>query len=144
VNFRLQDERELTVLGIHARVSNAAPEKIGDLWRKFHALGDAKSIETRLNDAVYSVYCEYEGDFTAEYTVLIGCAVDADAAVPEAMKKIKIEAGKFAVFEPVGELPRSLWETWAKIWQTQLDRRYEADFDRYGSDGKVTVYVGVR
>jgi predicted transcriptional regulator YdeE len=140
----LQDERELTVLGIHARVSNAAPEKIGDLWRRFYALAGARAIEARLNDAVYSVYSEYEGDFTAEYTVLIGCAVEPDTTVPETMKKIKIEAGKFAVFEPSGELPRSLWETWAKIWQTPLDRRYEADFDRYSGDGNVTVHVGVR
>ena len=144
MSFTLVDAERLAILGIYARASNAAPEKIGDLWRRFHALGGAAAIDARLNDAVYGVYCEYEGDFTGVYTVLIGCAVDADAAIQDGMKKIAIEAGTFAVFEPVGELPMSVWETWAEVWEMPLDRRYQADFDRYGSDGNVTVHVGVR
>jgi predicted transcriptional regulator YdeE len=144
LSFELRDESGLTVLGISARVSNAAPEKIGDAWRRFHSIGSAAAIDARLNDAVYSVYCEYEGDSNGVYAVLIGCAVGVDAATPEGMKKIEIEAGQFAVFEAVGELPKSVWETWAEIWKTPLDRRYQADFDRYGSDGNVTVHVGVR
>ena len=144
MSFTLRDGEGFTVVGICARVSNAAPEKIGDLWRRFHAMGDAAAVDARQNDAVYCVYCEYEGDFTGAYTVVIGCAVDADAAASEGMKKIRIKAGKFAAFEPVGELPMSIWETWAEIWKTPLDRRYQADYDRYGSDGNVTVHVGVR
>jgi len=38
----------------------------------------------------------------------------------------------------------SVFATWAEIWKTRLDRRYDADFDRYGGDGKITVHVGVR
>jgi predicted transcriptional regulator YdeE len=144
VSFEFRQERGLTVLGIYARASNAAPEKIGDLWRRFHAMGSAGAIDARQDDAVYSVYCEYEGDFTGVYTVVIGCAVDANAAIPDGMKKIEIDAGRFAVFEPVGELPKSVWEAWAEVWKTPFDRRYQADFDRYGSDGIVTVHVGVR
>jgi predicted transcriptional regulator YdeE len=70
--------------------------------------------------------------------------VDTDAAVPEGMKKLAIEAGRFFVFEPVGELPKSIFDTWAEIWKMPADRRYQADFDRYGSDGKVTIHLGVR
>jgi predicted transcriptional regulator YdeE len=140
----LCDEESLTVLGIFARASNAKPEKVGDLWRSFHALGGATAIAARQSDAVYNVYCEYESDHTGEYTVVIGCAVDADAAAPKGMKKIAIEAGGFAVYEAAGELPRSVWETWVRIWKTPLERRYRADYDRYGDDGRVTVHVGVR
>jgi predicted transcriptional regulator YdeE len=132
VSFTLQKAKHLTVLGIYARASNADPQNIGILWRKFQAMGSAGAIEARSDDAVYCVYCEYESDFNGAYTVLIGCAVDAAARVPEGMKKIRIEAGKFAVFEPAGELPTSVIET------------YQADFERYGGGGKVTVHVGVR
>jgi predicted transcriptional regulator YdeE len=143
MNFQWRYEDDIAVLGSYARASNAAPEKIGDLWRRFHAMGNAQAIDARRDDAVYSVYCEYVGDFTGEFTVVIGCAVDADAAVPDGMKKIAVKAGRFAVFEPVGELPMSVFETWAEIWKMPLERRYQADYDRYGSDGKVTVHVGV-
>jgi len=144
MSFTLRDADRFTVMGICARAENANPGKIGDLWRSFHAMGNAGAIEARLDDSVYCVYCEYETDFTGGFTVLVGCAVDADAAVPDGMKKLEIEAGKFAVFDVVGELPKSILETWAEIWNTPLERRYRADFDRYGSDGKVTILVGVR
>ncbi len=144
MSFTLQDEGGLTVLGIYVVASNATPQKIGDLRRRFDAMGGAGAIGARLDDAVFSVYCEYEGDFTGDYTVVIGCAVRADAKVPEAMKKVEIQAGRFAVFVPAGELPKSVFETWAEIWSTPLDRRYQADFDRYGVHGEVTVHVGVR
>jgi predicted transcriptional regulator YdeE len=144
VSFELREESGQTILGIHARASNAEPEKIGDLWRRFHTLGGVAAIESRLDDTVYGVYCEYEGDATGPYTALIGCSVDADVAVPEGLKKINLTAGKFVVWEVSGDLPKALWDAWAEIWKMPLDRRYEADFDRYGSDGKVTVHVGVR
>jgi predicted transcriptional regulator YdeE len=144
LSFRLCDSEGLIILGIYARAGNDNLEKIGDLWRRFHAMGGPAAIPARRDDAVYCVYCEYETDFTGAFTVLIGCAVDADAEIPDGMKKLAIEAGEFAVFEPMGELPMSVLETWAEIWNAPLDRRYQADFDRYGSDGKVTVQVGVR
>lgn len=144
MSFKLHDAEDLTILGIYARAGNEDLAQIGDLWRRFHAEGGPTGIAARVDDSVYCVYCEYETNFTSAFTVLIGCAVDADAAIPAGMKSLKIEAGKFAVYEPSGELPKSVFETWAEIWNTPLERRYQADFDRYGSNGKVTIHVGVR
>lgn len=144
MSFTLCDADRLTVMGIYARAENANPGKIGDLWRSFHAMGNVAAIPGRADDSVYCVYCEYETDFMGGFTVLVGCAVEGDTAVPEGMKKLEIEAGKFVVFDVVGELPKSIFEAWAEIWNMPLDRRYQADFDRYGSDGKVTIHAGVR
>jgi predicted transcriptional regulator YdeE len=144
LKFKVMDGDELTVLGIYARTGNDNLEQIGELWRRFREMGGAAGIAARTGDSVYCVYCEYETDATGAFTVLIGCAVDADAEIPEGMMKLAIEAGRFFVFEPVGELPKSVFETWAEIWSMPIDRRYQADFDRYGNDGKVTVHVGVR
>ena len=142
MSMSILNEEALTVLGIHARASNAAPQKIGDLWRRFHALGNQEAIPGRQGEAVYSVYCEYEGDFAKPYTVVIGCEVADDAVVPDGMKKVSIAPGDFAVFPVEGELPMSVFKTWAEIWETPLKRRYQADFDRYAEDGTVTIYVG--
>jgi predicted transcriptional regulator YdeE len=144
LNFKVIDGDELTVLGIYARTGNDNLAQLGDLWRRFQEMGGPAGIAARTGDAVYCVYCEYETDATGKFTVLIGCAADADAEIPEGMMKLAIEAGRFFVFEPVGELPKSVFETWAEIWNMPIDRRYQADFDRYGSDGKVTIHLGVR
>jgi predicted transcriptional regulator YdeE len=107
-------------------------------------MGGAKAIAGRLDDAVYGIYCDYASDWTGEYTVVIGCEVDAAApAPPDGMRRVEIGPGRFAVYTPAGVLPMSVWATWAEVWKTPLKRRYAADFDRYGADG-VTVWVGVK
>jgi predicted transcriptional regulator YdeE len=142
-SYEMRDEAKLTIVGLSDRVSNADAYKIGDLWRRFHAMGDGDAIPARTSDAAYAVYCEYEGDHTQAFTAVIGCAVAPDAAVPEGMRKITIEAGRFAVFQPVGEMPQAVFDAWAEIWGTPLERRYQADYDRYGG-GPVEIHVGVR
>jgi predicted transcriptional regulator YdeE len=142
--YEVRDEARLTIVGISDRVSNAEPSKLGDLWRRFHAMGEGKAIPGCSSDAAYGVYCEYEGDYTQPFTALVGCAVEPDTAVPEGMRKIVIEAGRFAVYQPTGEMPHGVFETWAEIWQTPLERRYEADYDRYGGGQAVEIHVGVR
>ena len=134
----------LTVVGIAARASNAEPKLIGDLWRRFHALGDQKIVESRLDETVYCVYCEYESDASGPFTVVIGCAVAADSVVREGLKKVDIPAGEFAVFPVSGPLPAGVFAAWKEIWKTPLQRTYAADYDKYAADGIVTVYVGVR
>jgi predicted transcriptional regulator YdeE len=144
MSYERQFGEALTVMGIATRASNSDPKKIGDLWRQFHAMGDHKIVEARLDDTVYGVYCEYEKDLSKPYTVVIGCAVPADAVVPEGLKKVQIEAGEFAVFPVTGPLPVGIFAVWGEVWTTALERRYQADFDRYEPGGTVTVHVGVR
>lgn len=144
MSYELRAENGLTVLGIFTTASNASPQAIGDLWRRFHAMGDQNVIAVRQDDAVYCVYCEYEGDWTKSFTVVIGCAVARDASIPEGMKKIDVQAGTFAVLQALGELPKGVFEAWDEVWKTPLDRRYQADFDCYKKDGAVSVHVGVR
>jgi predicted transcriptional regulator YdeE len=144
VSYERQFAEAVTVMGIATRASNAEPQKIGDLWQKFRALGDQKIIEARLDDTVYGVYCEYKGDASQPFTVVVGCAVRANAAVPEGLKKIEIEAGQFAVFPVTEPLPMGVFAVWGEVWSTPLDRKYQADMDRYEPDGTVTVWVGVR
>jgi len=149
LSYQVQAADGLTVLGLSTRASNANPAGIGDLWRRFHSLGSQKIVTARLGETVYGIYCEYESDADGAYTVVIGCAVPPETEVSEemkkaGMKKIDIAAGNFAVYRVEGELPQAVFNTWASIWQTPFDRRYQADFDRYGEDGSVTVHVGVR
>jgi predicted transcriptional regulator YdeE len=117
LSYELRDKAGFVVMGISARVSNATPGRIGDLWRRFHFLGDAQCVEGRLDDAGYCVYCEYEGDYTQEFTVVIGCAVGDGVSVTEGMKKIEIAAGRFAVLQVTGKLPQGVFDAWGEVWK---------------------------
>lgn len=134
----------MTVMGIHARVSNTELSKLGDLWRRFHAMGDHQIVEARLNDMHCCVYCEYEGDHTQAYTVVIGCEVAEGTAQVEGLKTVRVGGGKFAVYKLPYERPNPVFATWETIWATPLDRTFLADFDRYGAADGISVNVGVR
>jgi predicted transcriptional regulator YdeE len=142
LSYELQSEGGLTIVGIFTTASNANPRLIGDLWRSFHAQGDLKTMPDTKDDATYCVYCEYEGDASQPFTVVIGRAVHPAATIPKGMKKVDIAAGKYAVYRAVGELPNGVFAAWAEVWQTPLDRRYQADYDRYDAAG-ATVHVGI-
>jgi predicted transcriptional regulator YdeE len=111
-------------------------------------MGDHQIVEARLNDMHCCVYCEYEGDATQPYTVVIGCEVAEGTPEVEGMKTVRIEAGKFAVYTRPYAQPNPVFATWEEIWATsldgRLDRSYQADFDRYGAAEGITVNVGVR
>ncbi|NOW05275.1 putative transcriptional regulator YdeE [Clostridium beijerinckii] len=45
-------------------------------------------------------------------------------------------------------MEKAVVETWSKIWQMDLDRRYEADFEEYlNSDfdnAKIDIYISLK
>jgi predicted transcriptional regulator YdeE len=144
VSYQLSELPGVTVMGVHTRASHAELNKIGDLWRRFHAMVDHKIVATRRNDMHYCVYCEYEGDHTQPYTVVIGCEVAEATPEVEGLKTVRVEAGRFAVYMRPYERPNPVFATWEEIWSTPLDRSYQADYDRYGAAEGISVNVGVR
>ncbi|MDP9039915.1 MAG: GyrI-like domain-containing protein [Acidobacteriota bacterium] len=143
MNDELAELPGLTVMGLHTRASNRELNRIGDLWRSFHAQGDHVIIPARVDDAHICVYCEYEGDHTQPYTIVIGCEVPPGTPTLDGMKTVRVEPGRFAVYRRAYARPNPVFVTWEEIWKTPLDRRYQADYDRYGSDG-ISVNVGIR
>ena len=144
MSYDIQYESSFAIAGIAARASNSNAHEIAELWRRFYEAGIAEQIAARMDDSVYGVYSDYEGDHTGIFTVTIGCAVTEIAPVPEGMSKITISAGRYAVFSVSGQLPQSIETAWSSVWNTPLDRLYRSDFERYPRDGAVTLHVGLR
>jgi predicted transcriptional regulator YdeE len=144
MSYQLIELPGITVMGIATRTSNAELNKIGDLWRRFHAMGDHRIVEARLSDLHYGVYCEYEGDLTQPYTMVIGCEVAEGTPPAEDLQVVRVEAGRFAVYKLPYERPNPVFATWEEIWKTPFNRRYQADYDCYGAADGISVHVGVR
>jgi len=144
MNYDVRQEAALKIVGIATRTANSRSHEMGALWEKFYKTGVAEQIPARLDGAIYSVYSEYESDFNGPFTVLIGCAVPEGVPASPGLSQKTIHAASYAVFEVVGELPKSVATAWTAIWKTPLDRLYDTDFERYAKDGAVTVHVGIR
>ena len=141
------------VIGIAKRTSNVegqASVDIPALWQKFMAENVVAKIPNKLSEEVFCVYTEYDSDHNKPYTTLIGCKVANLNDVPEGFKGITIEGGEMKKFTAKGDLMQGvIWQEWAKIWDLDLDRTYQSDYEVYSAkaqnpqDAEVDIFVGI-
>jgi predicted transcriptional regulator YdeE len=141
------------ITGISTRTTNengAAATAIPQLWQRFIAENLAAQISGKNNADVYCVYTDYEKDHTRPYTVILGCRVDAAAAIPPGLQQVRIQEGSYRVFTAQGDLTAgAVFGAWTKIWNTVLPRLYRTDFEVYGAkaqnplNGEVDIFVGI-
>ncbi|MDR1201957.1 MAG: effector binding domain-containing protein [Tannerellaceae bacterium] len=144
----------IQIIGISVRTSNAAQPVTNDistLWGRFWNEHILSKIPHKMNDDIYAVYTEYEGDANAPYTTVIGCRVSSLDTIPEGMKGVTIEGGDYAKTHVNGKLSDGIVQQgWSSVWQANLDRKYQADFEWYKCDGfdpdqaEVDIFVGLK
>ncbi len=141
------------VVGLSAVISgrDAAAEEINALWERFFQESVGQLVEGRVDDVIYAVYSDYEGDHTQPYRLTIGYKVGGDEPeIAGHLHHVRVRTADYAMMSAAGEQPTALIETWTAIWQSDLDRCFETDFEVYGQrffeEGvhEVLVAVGVR
>jgi predicted transcriptional regulator YdeE len=88
------------VIGIWIRTTNQEQQAMSDiqvLWGRFIAEQIPSKIPNKVNDTVYSIYTEYEGDYTKPYTTILACEVSSLEEIPEGMKGLEIAGGDYLV-----------------------------------------------
>lgn len=142
------------VIGIHTRTTNANGQMghdILELWKRFLGENIQSQIPHKADSTIYSVYTDYEGDFTKPYTVVLGCKVLNLNNIPDGMVGITVPEGEYTPFTAQGNLNEgAVFEAWSKIWKAPLNRTYLADFEVYGEkaqnpeDAEVDIFIGVQ
>jgi predicted transcriptional regulator YdeE len=151
-DYKVIQKTSLNIVGIECRTSNATedgPQDIPQLWGRFYDEDIINKIPNKASHEVIALYCDYEGDYTQPYSLVIGCPVTSLDNIPEGMVAKIIPAGSYAIFRAIGEYPSKLIETWGNIWQTELKRTYTGDYEFYGekfssgSPQEVDVYIAI-
>ncbi len=148
-----KDIQEFYIIGISVRTTNAngqGAKDIGALWNRFIGEGIAEKIPNKSGFDIYSVYTEYEGDYTLPYTTILGCKVNSIDEIPDGMIAHQIGNGKYQLFVAKGNLNEGVVVAeWQKIWNSDLVRKYTSDFEIYGAkaqnpeDAEVEIYIAV-
>ena len=63
------------VIGISVRTSNENGQAANDipaLWNRFRLENIGAKLINKTGDEVYSIYTDYEGDYTQPYTTILG------------------------------------------------------------------------
>lgn len=142
------------VIGISVRTTNEngqSAQDIGQLWARFMSEKIGEQVPNKSSEDVYCVYTNFEKDHTKPYDTILGFRVNTLESIPEGMAGHTIEGGTFSQYLSKGDLTqgKAVYETWAEIWQTDLDRTFTSDFEVYGekaqnpTDAEVDVFVAV-
>jgi predicted transcriptional regulator YdeE len=142
------------IIGISIRTTNEngqASKEIAELWQRFMSENIISKIPNKMDNAVYSLYTEYESDHTRPYTTILGCKVGNLDNVPNGMVGNSFDGGNYVKTTAKGDLMQGLIVNhWSKIFEMDLERIYTADFEVFGekaqnpSDAEVDFYVSIK
>jgi len=143
------------IIGISVRTTNENDQGAKDipaLWGKFMNEQTLPAIPNRVDDTVYCLYAEYEGDETKPYTTILGCKVTSLDVIPEGMIGKAFDGGDYLKTTAKGDITQDLViDKWSEIWQSKLDRSYSVDFEVYEQnrilnplDAEVDFYIAVK
>lgn len=124
------------LIGIAVRTTNhnnIAAQDIPKLWGRFMSENIAEKIPNKVSSEVFSLYTNYQKDYTEPYDTILGCKVSSLENIPEGMVGQAFDGGDYAKFISKGDLTKGvIINSWKEIWNTDLDRAYSADFEIYG------------
>lgn len=141
------------LIGLAVRTTNQnnqAMKDIGELWGRFLSEDIPSQIPNKVSEDKYCVYTDYESDANGPYTTLLGYKVSSLDNIPKGLTGKEIPTAKYQVFSAKGKLPDIVIQTWQKIWSSEINRAYTADFELYKADSvgpeiaEVETYVSVK
>lgn len=142
------------IIGISIRTTNEngqASKEIAELWGKFMSESILEKIPNKVDKEIYSLYTDYESDHTKPYTAILGYKVENLDNIPSGMVGKSFSGGTYTKTTAKGDLMQGLVvNQWSKIFEMELDRTYDADFEIFGekaqnpSDAEVDFYVGIK
>lgn len=152
MNYELINLKAKKVAGLTIRTTNEDMKCIKDmevLWGRFYG----ENIPQKLNEIAgavsYGVYNNYESDITKPYDYTAAMDVLSDNQ-DEGVSVIDIPAGKYALFSAKGDMVKIVGELWQTIWEADLQRTFECDFESYTvgeaglSETLVEIYISVK
>lgn len=130
----LANFKAFTIAGVSVVTDNEkGTDDINALWERFFESHVGQALEAQKeDDVIYAVYSDYEGDHTKPYRYTIGYKLKNTDGIPAELQSIQVEEAEYAMLSAQGPQPQALIDSWKAIWQGELDRRFQTDFEIYG------------
>ena len=138
----------LHVIGIELRTHNGeAQQTIPPFWQRFSAEAPLRTLPHRLSSDVLAVYTHFAHagvDNAGPYSLVIGAEVAPETEVPAGMVRVVVPASQRALFTVPAGRHDLVGPAWQAIWERhELRKTYIADYERYGTDGAIGIFVGI-
>lgn len=146
--------KKFSVIGISVRTTNEngqATQDIPALWNNFMTNGIADKIPNKIDNSIYCIYTEYEKDHTKPYTTILGCKVSDLQTIPDGMVGKTFDEANYTKIVAKGNILQGMvFNEWTKIWNSNLDRTFTADFEVYGGkaqnpeNAEVDIFIAIK
>lgn len=121
-------------------------KKIELAWHNFSE--KCSEVEDKITNKPICTYSNYESDEKGLYDVSIGYEVKNDSCLKTDWVKKIIPAGKYAKFVVKGNMVKEISNFWQNLWQMDLPRKFECDFEECQNmdmlNAEVHVYISVK
>ncbi|MBP3799187.1 MAG: effector binding domain-containing protein [Ruminococcus sp.] len=149
MQYETVELNEAKVAGFTVRTNNSSPDmgtSIGALWQRFFTAEGYAALPDKTTGKTMGIYTDYENDEHGDYTFMTACAVNGD--VPDGYEVRTLPAGKYAKFIVKGNMMTAVADFWQKLWQMDLARTYEFDFEEYQNadmeNCEIHIYIGIK
>lgn len=146
--------KKFSVIGISVRTTNEngqATQDIPALWNNFMTNGIADKIPNKIDNSIYCIYTEYEKDHTKPYTTILGCKVSDLQTIPDGMVGKTFDEANYTKIVAKGNILQGMvFNEWTKIWNSNLDRTFTADFEVYSekaqnpANAEVDIFIAIK
>jgi predicted transcriptional regulator YdeE len=127
-----QKIQKFNIIGIYVRTTNEdgqAGNDIPVLWNKFITEAIADKIPNKIDNSIFCIYTEYEKDHTKPYTTILGCRVESLDIIPNGMIGKTFDEATYKKYMAKGNMLQGMvFDAWTKIWNSDLQRTFTADF----------------
>lgn len=149
-------ESPIKLIGKTIRTTNAEGKCITDLskfWCDFYKNNESINIPNKTDETYcFGVYSNYESDAKGYFDYTIAYQVDSFDNIPDGFTAITVEPGNFAKFkeESVMDLAGKCNSLWNKIWNSDIDRAYQIDYEVYeeatscGENPQMEYFISVK
>jgi len=141
------------LVGISITTSNEggkAEKDIPALWHKWMAENVAQKVPHKMDETLYALYSDYEGDHTKPYQITIGHKVTNLDSIPEDLTVKVVPESTYAKFTAKGNLTQdAVINKWLEIWNMDLPRTYTNDLEIYDdraadpTNGIADIFIAV-
>lgn len=144
MGYKVIELEQFQVIGIYEKITpKIAQTQIGELWQNYFNNNISNQIQNKFEKNSYGIYSDYDGDFTKPYQLLIGNKIKPNSNQSlEELKTITIPKQKYAVFEKTGPFPECVINCWKEIWETDIERTYNTDFEKY-YENRIEIYISI-
>ncbi len=140
-------------IGISVRTVNHGSQGLRDienLWQQFLGSQISQQIPNKISEDIYAVYTDYEKDYTAPYTMILGHQVGDLSHIPDGMTGLTVPEAEYIHLTAKGNLQEGVvFKTWEHIWKSEYPRSYAVDFEVYGAGASnpenalVDIYLSI-